>query len=140
MQGSRFVDQECDNAVVILQFEDGERSPGHLWQLLRAVGGDANDMIVVGEEERLADDFAPDFQFGNRRCLEALDQGDIAWRQMPERIGQSELPSPSQLVHEHPAPAGRDQHFATTRLPVPMPDIAPQAAVSLTILFGNFRE
>jgi hypothetical protein len=25
-------------------------------------------------------------------------------------------------------------------LPVPMPDIAPHAAVSLTILFGNFRE
>lgn len=29
---------------------------------------------------------------------------------------------------------------APALLPVPMPDVAPHAAVSLTILFGNFRE
>src|SRR6267378_5849082 len=62
-------------------------------------------------QQRLAGHAAPDFELRNRRVLETLDDHDVARREARELRVERGLGGAAQLVHQHPAARGRDEHF-----------------------------
>ena len=56
------------------------------------------------------------FELRNCRTFEALHQHQVARRESFNLLFESMFALAAQLVHQHPAFVGRDQHLARTRL------------------------
>jgi len=103
---------ERANRFIVVQIQDGQLG------LHLRVGGERDDVRVVGMEQRLASLLAPDLELGNRRELEPLDQQQLAGRDVLDLLVERRLRRAAQLVHQHPAARRGDQDLGGAGVPV----------------------
>ena len=96
---------ECCNRVNVGQGQH-RQSSGQ-----RSVGGHSDDARVQRVQQRLADARAVYLELGDRRRLEAFDQGQIARREPLQGLVETELRAPPDIQppggDTNPFPAGR---------------------------------